>query len=243
MNRRICLTLAISILLLASCGLPIRYTEVRGSGNLATESRRVAGIDAVELDGTGRLVIQQGDKESLEVTVDDNLMKYIRTGVKGRTLGLEIQEGVHLLPSDQITYLLTVKGLNRIEINGTGQVEADALAAGNLMVAINGDGTIDLKKVAADVMTTEISGMGDISATGEVHTLQIELSGSGKFNASELRSRMGVFDVSGSGAITAWVTDVLSIDISGSGDVGYYGSPVVNAEISGLGNVNALGQK
>jgi len=203
----------------------------------------VAGLDAIELNSIGSLVIRQGNKESLEVTADDNLMKYIRTSVNGGTLVLEIQEGVHLLPSDEITFLVNVKGLNQIEINGVGQVEADPIVAGNLKVAINGDGSMNFKEVSADVMTMAISGLGEISAAGEVHTLQIDLSGSGKVQASDLRSRMGVFDISGTGSIIAWVTDVLSFDLSGLGDLEYYGSPVVNADISGSGNVSALGVK
>jgi hypothetical protein len=243
LTRRVLIILAVIVILLASCGFPIRYTEVRGSGNLITESRRVSGFKAIELNGIGNVVIRQGDKESLEVTADDNLLKYIRTSVNGGTLKIEIQEGVELYPSDQVNYMLTIQSLNSIEINGVGQVEVDKLATGNIKITVNGDGRLDFKEVTADVMTIEINGLSEIDAAGEVHSLQIDLNGSGEIQASDLHSRMGAWDISGSGSITAWVTDVLSFDISGSGDLGYYGSPVIHADISGSGNATALGPK
>ena len=243
MNQRIPLILAAVLILLASCGFPIRYTEVRGSGIINTETRRVSGFDAIEMNGIGNVMIRQGDKESLQITTDDNLTEYIRSSVNGKTLMLEIQEGVHLLPSDSITYLVTVKSLNQILIDGAGKIEVSPLTAGNLKISINGDGIVNFDDVVADVLAVDISGLGEVNAAGEVNTLYVDLSGSGKIQVSELRARMGTFDVSGSGDISAWVTDVLTVDISGSGMMDYYGSPVVNATISGSGNVISLGQK
>jgi len=231
------------VVLLASCGFPIRYTEVRGSGNIDTEARQITGFDAIELNGIGNVVIRQGEKESLQVAADDNLLKYIGSDVNGRTLMLEIQEGVHLVPSDSIKYLVTVKSLNQILIDGAGKIEVSPLTAGNLKISINGDGIVNFDDVLADVLAVDISGLGEVNAAGEVNTLYVNLSGSGKIQVSEMRARMGTFDVSGSGEISAWVTDVLTVDISGSGMMDYYGSPVVNATISGSGNVRALGQK
>ncbi len=243
MNRRTPFILAAVLILLASCGFPIRYTEVRGSVNIINETRPVSRFDAIEMNGIGNVVIRQGDKESLQITTDDNLTEYIQSSVNNKTLKLEIQEGVHLVPSDPITYLVTVKSLNRIQIDGAGKIEVSPFTVGNLKISINGDGILNFEDVFADVLAVDVSGLGEINAAGEVNTLHVDLSGSGKIQVAELRARMGTFDVSGSGDISAWVTDVLTLDISGSGMMDYYGSPVVNAAISGSGNVRALGQK
>ena len=51
--------------------------RVKGSGKLITESREVREFDRIVLNGSGEVVITQGDEESLSVETDDNIMPYI----------------------------------------------------------------------------------------------------------------------------------------------------------------------
>ena len=67
--------LALAVLPLCACN----FTAVRGSGNVVTQERQVSGFDSVALSGVGEVFITQGDKESLTVETDDNLMRYIQT--------------------------------------------------------------------------------------------------------------------------------------------------------------------
>ena len=87
------------VVALTACGLPVRYTEVRGSGNVITESRTVAGFNAVELNGIGTLIIEQSDRESLEITAEDNLMRHIKSVVSGSRLQLGGEDFVNLRPT------------------------------------------------------------------------------------------------------------------------------------------------
>ncbi len=65
--------LIIGNLLITACGL----RTIQGSGDVITESRDVSGFDSVSLTGIGRVIITQGDKESLTIEADDNLLEYI----------------------------------------------------------------------------------------------------------------------------------------------------------------------
>ena len=79
MKTKMIALLIVCAVALTACGLPVRFTEVRGSGNVITESRTVAGFNAVELSGIGTLIIEQSDRESLEITAEDNLMRHIKS--------------------------------------------------------------------------------------------------------------------------------------------------------------------
>jgi len=82
MNRRILFSVALVVLLLGACICPV----TRGSGKITTQSRDVSGFDQVSLGGSGELTITQGDKDSLTIEAEDNVMRRIETEVKGDTL-------------------------------------------------------------------------------------------------------------------------------------------------------------
>ena len=67
----------------SACGVG---RTLRGSGDIITENREVSGFDRVSLSGFGEVTIEVGEKESLTVTTDDNIMPYVHTEVKNNTL-------------------------------------------------------------------------------------------------------------------------------------------------------------
>ena len=83
-NLKVFGLLTIGLLFITACGLG----TIQGSGDVITESRDVSGFDSVSLSGIGRVIITQGDDESLTIETDDNLMKYITSEVRDGTLEL-----------------------------------------------------------------------------------------------------------------------------------------------------------
>ena len=228
---------------LTACGLPVRFTEVRGSGNVITESRTVAGFNAIELSGIGTLIIEQSDRESLEITAEDNLMRHIQSEVSGSRLQLGGEDFVNLRPTRDIIYRLKVKNLRQIESSGLGKVEMKNLETDDLAVEISGNGRVSLEKLQATTLTLEISGLGDVSINGKVKSQQIEISGAGNYKAPNLASETAIVDISGTGTAILWVTKQLDLDLSGAGTIHFYGSPMINSDISGSGVVKNLGDK
>jgi hypothetical protein len=243
MKSRIIGSILVCAVALTACGFPVRFTEVRGSGNVITEIRNVAGFNAVELSGIGTLIIEQGDREALEITAEDNLMSHLKSNVSGSTLQLGGEEFVNLRPTKDIIYRLKVKNLNQIESSGLAKIEMKKLETDNLMIGISGSGRVSLDNLNADKINLDISGMGDISINGSVKNQQIMVSGAGNYNAPNLVSETANVDISGTGVVILWVKDQLDLDLSGAGTVHYYGSPTINSDISGAGVVKNLGDK
>lgn len=253
----------ILIVSLAACGLPLRYTEVHGSGNLTTETRRVSGFNSVDLSGIGNLVIEQGDEETLEITAEDNIMDHLVSKVSGTDLSLSVEEYVNIKPTEDIIYHLTVKNISAIATSGLGNIESKSLQAEDLWVGISGSGNAQIGDLQADELDLEISGsgsmtvanldaktinsvisgLGNIEIAGSVDDQVIDISGSGNYEASDLFSRTAMIEISGSGSSVIWVADDLTIELSGMGSIDYYGEPVLSTEISGAGTVRSLGVK
>jgi hypothetical protein len=176
------------------------------------------GFSAVSLSGSGRLLIEQGETESLTITADDNLLPHIKSEVSGGRLELGSKDSMtNLRPSTEIIYKLTVTNLQDVDISGSG--------------------TADIKRVRAERLKLEISGSGRVSAAGGADDLQIEISGSGGYQGDALQSKRAGVDISGSGSAVVAVSDKLDVEVSGSGSVAYIGDPQVHQEISGSGSV------
>jgi Putative auto-transporter adhesin, head GIN domain len=79
MNRLPALIVILFSVIVNGCFGP----SISGSGRVMSETRDVSGFSNVSFEGSGRLVIEEGGAESLTVTGDDNLLKYIETEVEG----------------------------------------------------------------------------------------------------------------------------------------------------------------
>lgn len=242
MKKGILILITIFSTAITACALPIRQTQVRGSGKQTTETRNVGGFEQVALTGIGNLVILQGNEEGLEISAEDNILPRIVTRVNLATLTIGIEEFVSITPSKPITYTLRVKNLSGIDASGIGEVNVEELTTKNLDLKISGMGNVKIGRLSADGFTAKVSGSGNFNLAGKAANQTVELSGLGNYTAKDLESQIAVVKISGAGNATLWVTQTLEVEISGLGNLSYYGSPSVSQNISGVGKVNSLGE-
>jgi hypothetical protein len=221
----------------ASCKWTIGV--VRGSGDLVTEERAVSGFDELHFSGMGSLIIEQGDKETLTIEADDNIIDLIETDVRGGELHIKFRRGFNVVPTAKMKFFLTVIDLDRIDLSGVGDVDCESFQTDDLEFRISGSGNVDFN-IQADTLETRISGLGDIDLEGKVDSHKIRISGSGKYDARELESTECEVEVSGLGSATVNVSEELDISISGAGNVYYLGEPSISQNISGLGRIKSI---
>jgi hypothetical protein len=191
---------------------------VRGSGNVITEEREVSDFTSIALQGWGKLVIDQTGSESFSITADDNFLPYIETEVRDRELIISIPSNTMFTDITDLTYQVTVKSLDGLELTGAGDIEILHLDAEDWQV--------------------NLSGAGNITVSGEVDTQTIVISGAGGYNAEDLSSQQASIEHSGAGMAVVQVSDTLDVNISGVGSVEYIGDPTVNQTITGLGSIH-----
>lgn len=203
-------------LLLATFTLTACIEEtIKGSGNVITENRPVDRFTAIEVSGTGRLVVERTGTESLTVTADDNLISMFTSEVKNGTLYLSVAKGKR--PSGSPTYRVTLSELRGLDISGAGSIEAT--------------------KLDGDALSISISGAGSGNIAGRVDDLRISISGAGSFNAAELKAKRAKVTVSGAGNVTVNASDELDATVSGVGTIWYIGSPKLTSKVSGMGSI------
>jgi len=237
---------AIALLASGCCGCPsfLGYADVRGSGNVVSETRHVSDFDRVSVTGSGRVVIMQGDGESLTVEADDNLMQYIKADVEGRTLVLGFTDTPRfrtIRPSRTIEFNVTLTKVSGLTITGSGDIEAKDIRAEDLEIEITGSGDVEIHSLTAEGLEVRVTGSGDVDLAGYVSEQDIEISGSGKYRGGDLESQSAKVRVSGSGEAVVWASDTLDVRITGSGDVEYYGDPAITQTVTGSGRIRHRG--
>ena len=252
------ITFALIALLGVGCG-PV----IEGSGKVTTETRQVSNFSQVELSGIGDVSVTQGDTETLRIEAEDNLIPYITTEVHGDTLeiGFKPDMPLNIWPTKPIKFYLTMKNVTGLLVRGSGNINAERLAADQLQLTVSGSGNVNINQLDVKALTNTISGSGDIlvdqlkadttttmingsgncSLAGETTGQSTRISGSGDYLAFDLKSQSAAMHVTGSGDVQAWVTEALDASVAGSGDVKYYGTPNVSQHIAGSGNVSGLG--
>lgn len=227
--------------ILVACGLPLRNTNIQGSGRVVTDDRTVSNFNSISLEGIGDLEIVQGDVESLTIEAEDNIIGKIESYVSGSTLHISFERFINIIPTSGITYTLTVKDLSRVEVSGYGDVYMASLTTDRLEVEVSGGGRVKIENLTAASLDVELSGVGDFDIAGVVEEQEITLSGAGSYKAADLQSKIVEIDISGAGSAQVWVTDELDVNLSGVGSLQYYGDAVVRQNISGIGKVVSLG--
>lgn len=213
-----------------------------------SEKREISGLNRITVRDIGDLLLSQGDKESLVVEADPDLLAKVKTKVKDGKLILELGSGwldklsigLSDLSGRRVRYIVTVRELDELKISGKVDVSAGSLDSDRLTVGISGMGRVEIDTLNSGKLSVGISGRGEFSASGSVIHQDISVSGSGDYRAGDLESQSTVIRISGQGSAKVWAVEELEVTISGYGNVEYRGSPSVNQTISGVGSVRQL---
>lgn len=191
--------------------------QLRGSGVVKTETREVGAFDRVQLDLIGKLYIDRDGKESVTLTADDNILPYIKTEVRGGTLMLRTEDNVSLMNVNDLTYRVSARNLNGLEINGAADV-----------VVTNVD---------TESFDVNVNGAAKVTSSGKAAAQNLTVSGAGSYNAPSLETRRTTINHSGLGLAVVRVSDELDVRINGAGSVEYIGNPKVSKSINGVGSI------
>lgn len=217
-----------------------------GTGGLVREKREVESFDKISLKGIGKVIIRQGEEESLEVEAREDLLPSIVTEVEdGRlVIGYETDWSSRvIIPTTPIRFRVTMQDVRLLEILGAGSVEAYDVETESLELIIKSAGSIRVKSLSAEALAITISGAGGTKLSGKVDRQEVTINGVGGHQAGRLESGSCTVTVNGAGGATVWARDTLDVTISGVGGVKYYGSPKVTQSISGLGGVKSMGNR
>ncbi len=247
MTRRTILAVVLfTAVLMGACSFNVNLGKVQGSGKIVSQERDVSDFERVSLQGFGHLVITQGNKESLTIKAEDNIIDNITSEVEDGVLILGIkrpEDLINVIPTRPVEFELSVKELKSVDLEGAGSIEMDELESDSLAITLNGAGNMNFDDLSVESLTATLNGAGNISVSGKTEKQTVVLNAAGAYEAGDLKSQDASVTLNGVGGAKVWAESNLNLVIVGAGSVEYYGDPKVQQSISGAGNFRSLGEK
>lgn len=208
--------------------------SIKGSGYLISETRDFDPFHTVHIATAGTVNLTQSDTQSVKVTVDDNLLEYIRLSVSNNILTIDIEPGFSL-SNMHLTVDVKLPVLNELHTSSAGNfVGQNLFSCNELRLFSSSAGNIFLN-LDANYLYTNLSSAGNASLSGTVSTHNALVSSAGGLHAFNLITDTTTITLSSAGNAEVYVNDLLNATLSSAGSLYYKGNPVINAIISSLG--------
>jgi hypothetical protein len=201
----------VAALALASC-------SVGDDGPRTTQTRDVAAFTRVANSGSVDVRLHVGERRRVVVLAGEKVIDDVRT---------EVHDGTLLVTFDHDGF-------------GGGDVTVEASMPDLTGIAVSGSGDVEADGLAADALDVRSDGSADIGLAGTVDRLAVDLSGSGDADMSGLTARTARVVVDGSGDADVSADERLEISLDGSGDVRYHGDATVTQQVEGSGDVRRV---
>ena len=231
------LTLSLALATLAACGVLGGGNRVVGTGPLVTDNRRLTPIDEVTLDAGVDLVLVQGDQQSVNVSAQSEVQPLLLTEVDNGKLTIEVEGNVDMDAGTNVE--LVIANLERLRVNGSGNVSVRGFRGDKLKLDSDGSGNIAASDLDYDDLELATSGSGDIDLAGRADDVTIQLSASGDVDAYDLTAKNAEVTSKGSGDVRITVSSQLDAEVKGSGSIYYRGNPELKIKDEGSGSVTA----
>jgi hypothetical protein len=216
------------------------WNVVKGNHQIVNETIAIGDYDEIALSLSADVIYRQisQDEPFLQVSVDENLLEYLKIHVQGNRLIIQSKNNVNLLPSHFVIYTNS-RTLSKVSIAGSGDVLLEkAVNARDMNVSITGSGELKTDSLYCENLGVNVTGSGDVTLNGAATNVQYRISGSGEIKAFDYLAENLDCRISGSGDIQAWVAKQLTARIAGSGDIRYKGHPEsVDTRVSGSGEI------
>jgi len=233
------------VVVLLTSGLVVgcQGVAVKGSGNLATENYNLSDFTRVEAGTAFEVEVVQSGSYSVEVTVDDNLFKYVDVSKAGETLKIGLT-AVTLLGPTTLKAKVAMPELRGLDLSGATRGTVSGFSSTeNLDIEVSGASSVDLVGMSAGDAKFEVSGAGKV--TGDITAADTEFDVSGA-STVQLEGSAGDIVVEASGAsrvkLVGFTVSNADVTLGGAstGTVNLDGR--LNANLSGASKLSYIGE-
>jgi hypothetical protein len=190
---------------------------VRGSGQIASESRDVGEFNAINVGGVFQVEFTAEKEFAIQVEADDNLLPLIRTEVQNGVLVITT-EG-KLKTRNPIKVLVSAPELVGLDVSGAAKVIVQDLNSG--------------------ILNVDASGASKVKIDGRTSNLTMRVSGATRVDGEKFMIENANIEASGASQVSLQLSGELRADASGASRITYSGTPTnVIKHTSGAASVS-----
>jgi len=213
---------------------------VEGDGNNVVETRQVATLDGLDVNGPMQVEVQVGQQTALKLEGDANILPLVRTDASGGSLRIWIEGSIRSNSPIRVTY--STPALRHLSANGSGSMSVTGLNGAPLEMSLNGSRSVRLSGNVTQ-LDARLNGSGGLNASGlESGSTTARLNGSGRLDLGRINGDTLNLDLRGSGGANAsGNVRNMTVRLNGSGSADLTGVTSQSADLSsnGSGGISA----
>lgn len=192
----------------------------------------LTGFSSIDVKGSGKLHLVQGDSEEVEI--------------RGENVEAKVEDDVLVLapknreePGNPYIFV-KVKSLESLRVGGSVSVDNDDEMHINELVVYASDQANVVIAVKGKYFSVTVGDQASVLASGIVSEEHITARDQGRYEAASLLADKVAVTAKGSANVLVNVRDTLTINVSDNATVRYGGEPEVKKTVQGKGRVTPL---
>lgn len=205
--------------------------RIVGSGNVITREIPVKSFDHLTAHGVFSLQLSQGDKESVKIEAEDNLIDLIVVKNEGTSLEVDMKKDVDINTKKKMIVYVTFKNLKSMYLGMVGGTSSDEqLKFADLKLKNQSVGSVNLD-MALQSLNLENESVGTLRLKGKADNAVIKSNSVGSMQAGDFIVQKMEIDNNGVGSATVNAEKELKVSDSFLGKVNNKGSATVKKKV------------
>jgi hypothetical protein len=215
---------AIIALLFSSCINPLNWKEIKGSGNVVTETRNISqDFKSIEVNQGIEVLVEQSNSTSISVEVDDNLQKHIITKVENGVLIIESDETYFATETPVVMVKMPI--IKRLSASGGSEIKSIGILLSDQIEVESDSGSQIMINIEADNIKLESSSGSHLEASGKALKLETFASSGSTIEAEELMANEIISEAASGSSTSVYPILILDAKASSGSNIDYYKNP------------------
>ncbi len=205
--------------------------RIEGSGNMITKDMPVRSFDHLTAHGVFHLYLSQGDKESVKIEADDNLVDLFIVKNEGTSLEISMKKDVSINSKKKMSVYVTFKSLKSMHLSMVGGTSSnEQLKFSDLKLTNQSVGSVDLNMTMQN-LNLDNGSVGTLKLKGSADNAVIKSNSVGSIQAADFVVQKMDIDNSGVGSATVNAEKELKMSDSFLGKVNNKGNATVKRKV------------
>jgi hypothetical protein len=201
--------------------------RIEGSGNVITKDIAIKSFDELDASGIFNLQLSQGDKETVRIEADDNLMDLFIVENEGSTLKISMKKNSNFNSKKHLRVYVTFKTLKSMELSMVGGTSSDEkLKFADLKLKNQSVGSVNLN-MTLQTLNLENESVGSVKLEGSAENAVVKNNSVGSINAGNFVVQKMDIENNGVGSATVNAEKELKYSDSFLGKVSNRGNATV----------------
>lgn len=202
---------------------PQEGDAIVGSGKLIEKSFDVHNFTQLEIGSAFQAVVVQSDEPKVVVTIDDNLMEFVRVTNIGGSLKVGIEAKTGIKPSKPYSVAIAAPVLASLRASGAVNVSLEnTRKEKTLDLEVSGSSTVR-GGLKAEILELSVNGASTIELKGSAQRANVSASGASALKLKELEISRGMLNATGASTADVVIRSDHPVEVKVSGSSTLHG--------------------